>query len=140
MAEEFWLEFHSAKEADDAAAVLSAITLDGEPCFFPEREANAIITGFRIRRQIPESAVLSSPSANASSDFFDIFYAIEGLKSGMHHQDGLFWIRDPRVPKGGNPRVSLETVAPTILHLLDVPAPSYMKEPLLAGELEMAAH
>ena len=53
------------------------------------------------------------------------------MKSGMHHPDGLLWIRDPHIPKSSNPRVAVESIAPTILDLLDVPVPRHMHDPSL---------
>jgi len=134
MAEQFWLQFNTHAEAEAAARLLGTVNVDGELCFGAEGghvEDNALITGFNIRHQIEPGAVLASPTVNATADFFSIFYAIEGMKSGMHHPDGLLWIRDPRIPKSSNPRVAVESIAPTILDLLDVPIPAHLKDPSL---------
>jgi len=131
MAEQFWLEFETHADMVAAAEVLDAVTCDGTPCLSVTREETAIHSGFNIRSQIDHNATLASPAAGVSTKFFDIFYAIEGLKSGMHHQDGLLWIRDPRISKSSNPRVAVESIAPTILDLLDVPIPAHLKDPSL---------
>jgi hypothetical protein len=131
MAEQFWLEFENHADVEAAAAVLDAITVDGDRALAVIREETAIFTGFNIRKKIGPDAVMSSPAGNTSARFFDIFYAIEGMKSGMHHQDGLLWIRDPRISKSSNPRVAVESIAPTILDLLDVEIPSHLKDPSL---------
>ena len=83
---------------------------------------------------------MSSAATGQSTNFFDIFYAIEGLKSGMHHQDGLLWFRDPRISKSSNPRVAVESITPTILELLGVPIPAHLKDPSLLHIPVPAAH
>jgi predicted AlkP superfamily phosphohydrolase/phosphomutase len=71
--------------------------------------------------------------------FFDLFYEIEGLKSGMHHPEGIFWVRDARVPRPtGDEHVPLESIAPTILDLMAIRIPDHLKAAsLLQGS---AAH
>ena len=131
MAEQFWLEFNNAEEVNAAADVLEAVTVDGEKAFTVIRDKNALFTGFGIRKQLGKDSVMHSPAANRTSKFFDIFYTIEGIKSGMHHQDGLLWIRNSRVPGAQHSRVALESIAPTILELLGVPIPSHLMDPSL---------
>jgi hypothetical protein len=131
MAEQFWLEFTTHQQVEAAAAVLGAIMIDGQRAFSVKVEDTALFTGFSIRKKIAQDAVMVSPANGASIRFFDLLYAIEGMKSGMHHQDGLLWIRDPRIPRSSNPRVALESVAPTILQLLGVGIPDHMKDPSL---------
>jgi hypothetical protein len=131
MAEQFWLEFHNHEEVEAAASILEKITVDGQLAFPVIREETALFTGFGIRKQIGSNAVIHSPANNATTKFFDLIYAIEGMKSGMHHEDGLLWIRDPRISKSSNPRVAVESIAPTILDLLDVAIPAHLKDPSL---------
>ena len=135
MAEQFWLEFHTEEDAVAAAEILDTITADGELAFKAVRDEAAIFTGFGVRKQLDSNAVIRSPAANVQAKFFDLFYAIEGIKSGMHHEDGLLWIRDPRVSKSSNPRVALESIAPTVLDLLGVEVPSHLKDPSLLKTL-----
>jgi hypothetical protein len=131
MAEQFWLEFHNRAEVDAAADILEAITVNGVRAFSVIREETALFTGLGIKTTIDPDAVINSPTSNSTTSFFDIFYAIEGLKSGMHHEDGLLWIRSPRISKSSNPRVAVESIAPTVLDLLDVEIPSHLKDPSL---------
>jgi len=139
MAEKFWLEFSTHEQVAAAAKVLDAITVGGEKAFSVSVEETALFTGCSIRSKIPNDAVVHSPANGASAQFYDLLYAIEGLKSGMHHPDGLLWIRDSRISKSSNPRVALESIAPTILEMVDVVIPSHMKEPsLLATQAEAA--
>jgi hypothetical protein len=76
----------------------------------------------------PSQAPLFGRDSRKSTPFFDLFYLMEGMKSGMHHPDGMLWIRTPQrdhtVHEG---KVPLTSVAPTILSLFDVAQPAYMK-------------
>ncbi|HTD95885.1 MAG TPA: hypothetical protein VK627_03120 [Edaphobacter sp.] len=131
MSEQFWLVFENESDMEAAATQLEAITLDGTPAFPAHKEGNAIFSGFSIRSQIDPEAKLISPTA--TSRFFDLLYEIEGLKSGMHHPEGLLWIRDARVPRPSpNQHVELESVAPTILELMNIEIPAHLKAPSLA--------
>ena len=61
--------------------------------------------------------------------FFSIFFRVEGIKSGMHHPDGLFWIRRPsaehcRIANA----VPLDHVAPTLLAELGIAPPLPMRQ------------
>jgi len=135
MAEQFWLEFSTHEQVEAAAKVLDAITVNGQKAFPVSVEDTALFTGCMIRSKIPEDAVMESPANGASIRFYDLLYAIEGLKSGMHHPDGLLWVRDPRISKSSNPRVALESIAPTILEMLDVTIPAHMRDAsLLAAQ------
>lgn len=126
MAEQFWLEFGNEAEALAAEKVLTGVTLNGEPALLVQRDGAAIFAGFQIRSQVAKDAVLQS--GTASAPFSELFYEIEGLKSGMHHPDGLLWIRSPKMPKHqAHERVPLESIAPTVLDLLEVPVPATMK-------------
>jgi len=140
MAEQFWIEFSTNEQVQAAVKVLDAITVNGEKAFIVLPEETALFTGCSIRGKIPQDAVMASPANGASTRFFDQLYEIEGIKSGMHHPDGLLWIRDPRISRSSNPRVALESVAPTILEMLGLAVPSYMKEPsLLRGQAPVRA-
>ena len=64
---------------------------------------------------------------------FDVFYQADSLKSGIHHPDGLLWIRRPdRRHAVHAEKVPLVCVAPTVLRLLGLEPPASMRgEPLL---------
>ncbi|HEU5352191.1 MAG TPA: hypothetical protein VFU55_11395 [Terracidiphilus sp.] len=138
MAEQFWLEFSTGEEAEAAAAVLNGITVDGEKAFSVHIEDAALITGFSIRKKIAKDAVMTSAANGALNPFFDQLYAIEGMKSGMHHPDGLLWIRDERISKSSNPRVAIESITPTILDMLGLAIPFHLKAPSLLRQATAA--
>jgi predicted AlkP superfamily phosphohydrolase/phosphomutase len=59
--------------------------------------------------------------------FGDLFYKMDTGKTGMHHPDGILWIRRPNYRHQTTAeKVPLTAVAPTLLNLLNVPAPSHM--------------
>ena len=60
----------------------------------------------------------------SSHPVLDVFYKVDGVKSGMHHPDGMLWIRAPGARHAVHPtHVPLATVAPTILERFGVPRP-----------------
>lgn len=130
MSEQFWIHFDNTAAQEDAAAKLAAITINGRPAMAAIKEDTSIFSGFNVRAKIEQDAVLVSGAQQIK--FYDLFYEIEGLKSGMHHPEGILWIRDKRVPRSSsNEHVPLEAIAPTILDMLDVPAPQHMEAPSL---------
>ena len=70
--------------------------------------------------------------AGVSRPFFDVFYQADGTKSGMHHPDGVLWIRTPdRTHAIHSGKVPLRAIAPTVLKMFRVPPPNFMHcEPL----------
>jgi len=59
---------------------------------------------------------------------------VDGVKSGMHHPDGLLWIRTPeRVHAVHRETLPLTEVFPMLLGLLGVRAPRMQRAPVLAA-------
>ncbi len=142
MAEQFWLEFENPAAVEAAAERLEAVRINGEPAVSISKEGNSIFCGFSVRSKLDKNSTLSTPDATVP--FFSLFYEIEGMKSGMHHPEGMLWLRDQRFPPASyQQRVPLEAVAPTILELLSVNIPSHMKsrsllQPALASKSQAA--
>jgi Type I phosphodiesterase / nucleotide pyrophosphatase len=131
MSEQFHLYFESEAAAEPAEALLKAVRMaDGNPVMMVRREGREIFAGCTIFRQVePATPVISA--AGDSTPFRTLLYQAAGLKSGMHHPDGILWIRQagaqPRVHKS---RVPLRAYAPTILSLYGVDPPAGMADPL----------
>jgi len=127
MSEQFHVYFDAEKDADAAAARLRELRVNGRPLMGVEREDSKVIfTGANIFDGIPRDAVLTAESGRSVS-FFDLFYQADTLKSGMHHPDGALWIRYPdRQHFVCKEKVSLCSVAPTILEMFSVPRPDFM--------------
>jgi hypothetical protein len=133
MSEEFWLEFDDETAAKEGETALAALRVGGQPAFKVNRKGSDVYAGCGIFGAIEGAALLENPRTGKSARFFDLLYAADSVKSGRHHPDGLLWIRTPErrhvVHEG---RVPLTSVAPTVLHLLGVPAPEAMRgTPLL---------
>jgi len=128
MSEQFWLRFDNPADAADAQLKLAALMVGQEQAVSAKCDGNGVFASCEIRRPVSEDASLRVDDSGRSAPFFDIFYALEGGKSGMHHPDGMLWIRHAgRAHKVHPERVPLLSVAPTILDLLGIDKPAYMK-------------
>lgn len=135
MSEQFRLQFDDERQAAAAARVLSGFHVSGQAAMYVRQEGAEIFGGCCIFSQVAASANLESPESNRAIPFFDLFYQSEGVKSGMHHPDGMLWIRTPDRAHAIEPeKVSLLSIAPTILRLFGVTPPRSMK----AGALDLA--
>jgi hypothetical protein len=131
MSEQFFLQLDSAASAERAAQHLAALTLDdGTPLMAVEQKENRVFTGCGIHRTVAETAGVRA--AGRSVPFFDLFYALDTSKPGVHHPAGVLWIRTPaRKPSVTMTPVPLTAVAPTVLSLVGMPAASHMRSPAL---------
>ena len=94
MAEQFYLDFGSEKETDQAQSLFDAVTVDDKKALFIRRETETrLFLGCSIFKCLEDNAIIHS---NVNSErFYNLFYEAEPLKSGMHHADGMLWIRSP---------------------------------------------
>lgn len=133
MSEEFWLEFEDEADAARGESALAALRVGAEPAFRVQRRGSEVYAGCGIFGSLDDAALLEDPRTGASTRFFDLLYQADSLKSGIHHPDGLLWIRTPdrrHVAHAG--KVPLTCVAPTVLSLLGIEAPEAMRgKPLL---------
>lgn len=136
MAHQFQIDFDTEQAAMDAEARLGALHYAAEPrAMMVNRSGCRIFAGCRIVDEVKPDAVLTVGGTDRSIPFFDLFYRVEGLKSGMHHPDGMLWIRTPARRHHLDPvKVPLISVAPTLLEMLGVPKPSYMKGESIINE------
>lgn len=81
-------------------------------------------------------------NTGASAKFYDLFYNCNLVKNVMHHPDGIFWMHTPgRVHSVQDAKLPWDRVAPTVLELMGVPQPSFIKaEPALLEEPVLTAH
>ncbi len=128
MSEEFWLEFEDEAGAREGEAALGALRVSGEAAFRVSREGRDLYAGCGIHHALAEDARLES-GAGEARPFFELLYAADTLKSGVHHPDGLLWIRTPDARHVAHAeKVPLTAIAPTVLGLLDVDVPPTMRE------------
>jgi len=132
MAEEFQLHYTSEADATEAQARLEALKLqDGTPFMRVSREGDRVYAGCALIAHPGPEATIVTPHSNRSLLFATSFYGLEGVKSGMHHPDGLLWIRTPsRAHLEVARKVSLEELAPTLMHLCGLDASVFPRAPL----------
>jgi hypothetical protein len=127
MANQFHLYFETAEAAERAAQRLTAVRYLDRQAIAVEQNGRGLFVGCRIYEPLPRDARLTLPSAAGQTQFFDVFYQVDGVKSGMHHPDGMLWIRSPERRHAVHAsHVPLASVAPTILERFGLPRPKYM--------------
>jgi len=142
MAEEFHIYFDNAAAAQEAAQKLGALTVGDRPALgVSVQDETSVFAGCRIFDQLDHEVLLHRGPGQEAWPFFRVFYQVEGLKSGMHHPDGILWMRIPKVaPHTHQEKVPLRDLPPTILEFMGLDVPPYMTGRSLAGDsaLEMA--
>jgi hypothetical protein len=130
MAEEFHLRFENGADAAEAADRLRGLFVGEHPALRVEARDGGVFVGCAFRTQLPEETTLCLKGSDRTVPFFDIFYRLyDTLKSGMHHPDGMLWIRRRNRSHHVYPtKVSLTSIAPTVLDLLSVPRSEYMRD------------
>lgn len=120
MSEDFHLRFASPAAAERARTQLLELRLGSEYVMKAILDRCDIMTGCAIFHEVHPGAEVRGPGGVVAFD--SLFYDIDTTKSGMHHRDGILWIRPPKGTSGRiePDRVPLESVAPTILSLLGV--------------------
>lgn len=132
MAEEFHIRFENEQDATEAEQKLLALQVNQRSMMRLKRNGKDVFGGCGIFDQISNDATLSIANSENSIPFFKIFYQIEDIKSGMHHPDGILWIRKPSCQHSiHEDKVSLLSIAPTVLELLDIPKADFMKARVL---------
>jgi len=137
MSEQFNLYFESEAAAIEAEKALLAVHVNDRPALPTRRNGRDLISGCGIFAQLDKNATMTTLAHPTPVPFFDFLYQAEGMKSGMHHPEGLFWVRRPdRSASAPSEAVSLRACAPTILKMFGVAQPLSMKEEALelAGE------
>ena len=139
MSEQFHLRFASEKDAANAADRLSALRIDGRQAMHIERRDTNVFSGCTIFTPLDHEVLLEEGSTGKATPFFRLFYQVESLKSGMHHPEGILWMRIP----GNRPSVRLEKVSlrdlpPTILSMFGIEKPDYMTGKVLPVGVPMA--
>jgi hypothetical protein len=132
MSEQFHLRFKSAEHAIDGCERLERLTVDGRKALSVAREASSVLAGCAVFQEVAPDAMLLGPEG--SRRFADVFYFVDTKKSGMHHPEGILWMAVPGLAPAIHPgSVPLVDVAPTLLSLLGLPAPSGLPGRSLLG-------
>ncbi len=126
MAEEFHVYLESEAAAAEAERRLGALRVGERPALAVRRDGAGLFCGCKIHGALGRDTAVSGPAGVAP--FFGLFYQVEGVKSGMHHPEGMLWIRTPeRAHVVHGETLSLTAVFPMLLAILGVPAPRARK-------------
>jgi hypothetical protein len=140
MAEQFWIHLQNTAAAVDAEEKLAALRVGQQRAMATRRDGASVFAACGIKRSIDRNSVLRIEESEKGMPFYELFYAIEGIKSGMHHPEGMLWICDPRRPhRIHEETVGLITIAPTILEMLGIKKPAHMKGESLVASSELAS-
>jgi hypothetical protein len=127
MSECFNIRFESDHSATAASERLARLRIDGAAALFIEQRRNSLYAGCSVKKLLSIDAILSMDDGARSAPFYVYFYQIDGIKSGMHHPDGMLWIRQPdRKHRLHREKIPLTAIAPMILNMFSVAAPEYM--------------
>ena len=97
-----------------------------------QRKGTLLTVKCQLHDRQPQGTQLRRADGTTAS-FHELFFELEDAKSGMHHPDGMLWIRMPgAAPRRHENKVPLAAVAPTLLQLLSLPAPPHMGRPIPA--------
>ena len=128
MSNQFHVDFETEAEAAAANDLLGRVRVLDQAAMNSHREGKVVLAGAQMFGEPNAETLIEIVGTDKKGRFFDYFYQIEGLKSGMHHEDGIFWIRTPQRHHWiAEEKVPLRAVAPTVLDLLNLPKPAYMK-------------
>ena len=122
MSEKFFLTFDSEADAAAAQLALEALKLaDGRRVLYAHREGARLDCGVQLLSMPPAGSLVETPFSNRGRPFDELFYPAQGVKSGMHHPEGLLWIRTPsRRHVDVQRMVKLREIAPTLLELAGI--------------------
>jgi len=133
MAEEFHVFLDSDAAAVETERQLAAMRVGDRPALVVRRDGAGLFCGCKIHGAVGNDATVSGP--RGSEPFFGLFYQVEGVKSGMHHPEGLLWIRTPeRIHALHRDTLPLTEVFEKLLGLLGVLAPHPQRAPARAAE------
>jgi hypothetical protein len=119
MTHQFLARFASTAQRDEAHTRLAGLKLsDGSALIgFSGRDegADGLYFGCELAHAVEATATYGD-----GRRFFADFYALDGLKSGCHHPDGVLWIAHDH-PRVEAEKVSILDVFPTLHDLLAAP-------------------
>jgi len=132
MAEEFYVYFERESDLVAAETLLAGLRVGDRPLLISRRYEGGLLTGCGLHEPLGE--VQLTNARGVSAPFFELLYQMEGVKSGMHHPDGLLWIRKPeRTHRVVDETVPLTAIAPTLLRMFSIEPPAHMRGQPLPG-------
>ncbi|HEX2613472.1 MAG TPA: hypothetical protein VHO02_07750, partial [Fibrobacteria bacterium] len=126
MGGQFGYEFESEGAAEAALQIFRGMTLAGQSFGGVLREGRKLAYNCALD-VMPEKNDLLRSAVGKSVGFSSMFSG-QGSVHGVHHPDGMFWVRLPGVQgRMHAEKISLTAIAPTILRLLGRSIPQHMR-------------
>lgn len=121
MTHQYLLHFPDQETRDHATKRLRQVSVDGEVAFQVDpMDGNKLYFGCQIRSHLGTDARLSIFQTHHSYPaFFDVFYQIDGIKSGCHHPDGILWFKTGQHTQHAG-KTSILNIFPTVLECYGV--------------------
>ncbi len=92
-----------------------------------QRYGTDLMCGCQVWEQVEPDAVLQVEEDGRTIPFDELFFQVDIVKSGMHHPDGMLWLRSPQRTHIEHPeKVGLASIAPAILRMYGLPVPDHM--------------
>ena len=126
MSQEFHIDCADETAAAAAERALLAVEVDGARVFNARRDGASVFAGcVYLDPRVMESEAVDTRTG-ARRAFAELFYLVDGFRSGHHHPQGALWIRTGkgRVHEG---TVSILDIAPTVLAMFGIEAPPTMQ-------------
>ncbi len=131
MTHQFHVDFTGESDAVAAETAFRALVVDGAPVFDVRRDGAGIFAGCRyLDPSVLEHDAVDTRSG-ARRRFAELFYLIDGHRSGHHTPEGALWIRTTGRGRVHPEPVSILDIAPTVLALFGIAAPSSMRGAVL---------
>lgn len=93
MAQQYSAAFADAASTEAARAALQQVTLNGHSVFgFDDAPANTLFFGPGMGGDIAADAQVDLGNGT-TAPFFDLFYRVPHMKTGIHHPDSALWIK-----------------------------------------------
>lgn len=135
MAQQFYLRFESEAAAGTAHKRLETFRLNGRQVFELIPKGSALFCSCALHEALSPDALLHGGDGTEPVRFFDVFYEMDGIKSGYHHPDGMLWVRRPdRQHQIVREKISLRSVAPAVLEMFGLPAPEHLSQSSFLSE------
>ncbi len=131
MTHQFHVDFAAPADALAAETAFRALEVDGEPVFELRREGNGVFAGCRYLDPVVLERDAVDRRTGARRRFAELFYLIDGHRSGHHVPQGVLWIRTSGRGRVHEAPASILDIAPTVLALFGLDAPASMRGAVL---------
>jgi hypothetical protein len=124
MAEQFHLECKNEEDAIALHTRLEQFHMDSDEyfhvgskqVFLVSRDGNQVFAQCRCSKETKQEATFIDTSTGQSQPFYDIFYHMDGEKTGMHDPMGMLWVLDKsKAPQTFQTPVPLESIKEMVM-------------------------